>query len=217
MALTTAQKFKIREGYHLLTIHAPKEFAASLDAPEGVKISSSVRNYDQIHWFVRNQDEMEHDLPKVMNLLKADVVCWIYYPKGSSGIQTDLTRDKGWDRLRAQENLQWLSLVSLDDTWSAFAVRLQNHQPKKEKIKGLDSQLASYIDPVSKTVQLPDDVASQLKKHKDEAVFFQSLAYSHKKEYVSWILSAKRDETRQKRIAGMIDMLGKKWKNPSNN
>ena len=40
---------------------------------------------------------------------------WICYPKGSSKIQTDLTRDKGWQPLDGGD-LMWLSLVSIDET-----------------------------------------------------------------------------------------------------
>ena len=47
---------------------------------------------------------------------------WISYPKGSSKCQTDLTRDKGWEPL-ANGDLMWLSLVSVDDVWSAFGLR----------------------------------------------------------------------------------------------
>ncbi len=36
--------------------------------------------------------------------------------------QTDLTRDKGWEPIEAS-NLMWLSLVSIDDVWSAFSLR----------------------------------------------------------------------------------------------
>jgi hypothetical protein len=37
-------------------------------------------------------------------------------------MQTDLTRDKGWGPLEGAD-LMWLSLVSVDDTWSAFGLR----------------------------------------------------------------------------------------------
>jgi hypothetical protein len=48
---------------------------------------------------------------------------WIHvYPKGSSKRQTDLTRDRGWEPLEGSD-LMWLSLVSVDDTWSAFGLR----------------------------------------------------------------------------------------------
>jgi hypothetical protein len=37
-------------------------------------------------------------------------------------LQTDLTRDKGWEPLEGSD-LLWLSLVSIDATWSAFGLR----------------------------------------------------------------------------------------------
>lgn len=97
MALSIAQKLRLKEGITLLPINAPDGFAADISgmAP-GIKVSPKTKNYDQIHWFVRNKAEMEQSLDKVLGLLKGEVVCWIYYPKGSSKIQTDLTRDKGW-------------------------------------------------------------------------------------------------------------------------
>jgi hypothetical protein len=47
---------------------------------------------------------------------------WIAFPKASSGIQTDLSRDKGWDSLKTH-NPKWIGLISVDNDWSAFAVR----------------------------------------------------------------------------------------------
>ncbi|MEQ1901816.1 MAG: YdeI/OmpD-associated family protein [Devosia sp.] len=37
---------------------------------------------------------------------------------------------------------------------------------------------------------------------------FEGLPPSHKAEYLKWIDEAKRDETRRRRIAGMIEKLG---------
>ena len=34
----------------------------------------------------------------------------------------DLTRDRGWDAVR-DEDLMWLTLVSIDEHWSAFSLR----------------------------------------------------------------------------------------------
>ncbi|MGC4035055.1 MAG: YdeI/OmpD-associated family protein [Chitinophagaceae bacterium] len=65
-------------------------------------------------------------------------------------------------------------------------------------------------------MRLPDDLAASLKKNKKEAGYFGSLSFSNKKEYVEWIVTAKREETRKERIAGTIERLGKQWKNPRN-
>jgi uncharacterized protein YdeI (YjbR/CyaY-like superfamily) len=55
-----------------------------------------------------------------------------------------------------------------------------------------------------------------LKKKKQQLSYYESLPYSHKKEYVEWIVSAKKEETRAARIKEAIERLGKQWKNPSN-
>ena len=78
---------------------------------------------------------MEADLARVRSLLKPGFLLWCYYPKGTSGIQTDLTRDKGWDRLLGLD-VQWLTLVSFNDTWSAFAVR-GRRMPIKRSMQGM--------------------------------------------------------------------------------
>src|SRR5690242_8678477 len=123
MALTTAQKFKIRDGAGILAINAPADYKKALGAlPAGAKIISSGELFDQVHWFVRDKAQMKRELPKQLSLIKNSVICWLFFPKSTSKIQTDLTRDSALDALM-KEDLQFLSLVSFDDTWSAFGVR----------------------------------------------------------------------------------------------
>jgi len=165
MALTLAQKLRIKEGMTLLAVNAPSGFANHITPlPSGVKISSAVKEFQQIHWFVTSKAQLEKEFDKTMNMLKGGATCWIYYPKGTSKIQTDLTRDKGWEKLRTHAGLQWLSLISFDDTWSSFAIRLQAPaELKKEKELSVRS-IFNYIDAKTKTVRLPDDLAAALKK-----------------------------------------------------
>jgi hypothetical protein len=216
MPNTLAQKLKIKEGYTLLTINAPADFQKTLaPLPPGVKISTSAKEYNQVHWFVKNKAEMEKELNDVLKLVKDDVTCWIYYPKGTSKIQTDLTRDKGWDALM-KHDFQWLSLISFDDTWSAFAMRSKTHADKKKEAKSKEREIFNYIDAEKKIVTLPDDLANVIKKNKKANDFFQTLSFTNKKEYVEWIVTAKREETRKERIQGTIERLQKEWKNPRN-
>jgi uncharacterized protein YdeI (YjbR/CyaY-like superfamily) len=65
-------------------------------------------------------------------------------------------------------------------------------------------------------VKIPEDLSNALKKSKKIAAYFDSLAFSHKKEYIEWIVTAKREETRKDRIKGTIERLSKQWKNPRN-
>ena len=77
---------------------------------------------------------MEKEMSKVMKLVKPEVLVWVYYPKATSKIQTDLTRDKGWDCLLAEgDKLTWISLISFDDTWSVFGLRAKNDTDRKKQ------------------------------------------------------------------------------------
>jgi hypothetical protein len=219
MANSMATKLKIKPGDRLLTLNTPADFRKKLgELPPDVKISVDTKNYTQIHWFVMNKTQMEKGLSGVMKLLKDGVIVWIYYPKGSSKLQTDLTRDKGWDCLLAEdEKLTWINLVSFDETWSIFGFRAKTAadlkkatHPKKER------EIFKWIDPVKKTVRIPGELAAAFAKNKQEAKYFDSLAFSHRKEYVEWIVEAKRDETREARVEGTIERLKKQWKNPRN-
>jgi hypothetical protein len=217
MATTLAEKLKIKKDYSLRTINAPADFKKELaPLPDGVSISPTAKNYQQIHWFIHNKAQLDKELPNVMPLVTDDVLCWCYYPKGSSALQTDLTRDKGWDNLLNQPNFHRLVLISFNDTWSVFAFRMQSGTGKKKEAQPKERPILDYIDPKKKTVRLPDDLQAVLSKNKKAGSFFESLSFSNKKEYVEWVVTAKRAETRQERIAGTLDRLVKGWKNPRN-
>jgi len=65
-----------------------------------------------------------------------------------------------------------------------------------------------------RVVKVPADLLQEFKKDKNAGAFFDKLAYTHQREYVMWIEEAKREETRQNRIAKTIEMLkqGKRGK-----
>ena len=119
-----AKKMKIKPDQRIALVNAPEGYASELKPlPSGVEIGESLRGkFDWIQLFVKNTKELEKNLPKVLNAMKPDTLVWLTYPKGTSKIQTDLTRDKGWDALGPAE-LKWVTLISVNDTWSAFAVR----------------------------------------------------------------------------------------------
>ncbi|MFT3980030.1 MAG: YdeI/OmpD-associated family protein [Ferruginibacter sp.] len=218
MPATVADKLKIKENYTLLTLHAPESFEKELGRlPASVKITGSGKTYHQVHWFVLNKAQMEKELSKVLKLLKDDIVVWVYYPKGSSGMQTDLTRDKGWDcLLQESDKLTWISLISFNDTWSVFGFRPKTAADRKKEAQPKEREIFNWVNPATKEVRLPEELAAAFKKNKTAHSYFDSLAFSHKKEYVEWIVTAKRPETKQERVKGTIERLLKKWKNPRN-
>ena len=57
------------------------------------------------------------------------------------------------------------------------------------------------------TKSLAGDIEEALRSNTAALSTFEGLAPSHKNEYLKWIDEAKRDDTRKRRIAGMIDRL----------
>jgi len=58
-----------------------------------------------------------------------------------------------------------------------------------------------------RTVSIPHDAQVLLDANKDAEEFFETLSYTNRKEYIVWIESAKKEETRAKRLAEFITKL----------
>jgi hypothetical protein len=59
----------------------------------------------------------------------------------------------------------------------------------------------------NRKVAVPKDLASLLAKNAKARATFEGFPYSKKNEYVTWIEGAKRDETREKRLATTLEQL----------
>lgn len=65
-----------------------------------------------------------------------------------------------------------------------------------------------------RVVEVPDDLARLLDHHPEVCAYFDGLSFTHRKEYVQWITSAKKPDTRQRRIEKTLEMLLEKIKHP---
>lgn len=68
------------------------------------------------------------------------------------------------------------------------------------------------LDEKKREIEIPKDIQNSLAQNQDAMTGFLKLSYSHQKEYLDWILDAKRTETRQNRIDKMILKLIEKGK-----
>lgn len=86
-------------------------------------------------------------------------------------------------------------------------------QAKKLNEEGIKVPKKSTEKP---ELNIPDYFMNTLKENKKALTNFNGFSHSHKKEYIDWISSAKREETRLKRIETAISWLtegkGKNWK-----
>jgi len=62
-------------------------------------------------------------------------------------------------------------------------------------------------DAEERTVDVPPELEALLQKNPREQAYFDSLAYTHRKEYARWIAGAKKEETRARRLEKCLEML----------
>jgi hypothetical protein len=116
-----AKKMKLKSGLKAAVINAPDSYVEMLK--HDTALSPTLRGkFDWIQIFVRTRAELDALAPKAAKALRPESILWISFPIGSSRIQTDLTRDRGWESLQSLD-LKWITLVSVNETWSAFALR----------------------------------------------------------------------------------------------
>ncbi|MGM9988144.1 MAG: YdeI/OmpD-associated family protein [Bacillaceae bacterium] len=80
------------------------------------------------------------------------------------------------------------------------------------KTYGDTMQVVIEKDEEERIVALPTDFEKMLRENKDAHTFYESLSYSQKRKYMQWITSAKREETKQKRMEEALVKLENKLK-----
>lgn len=66
------------------------------------------------------------------------------------------------------------------------------------------------LDTELREVEVPDALAAALARDPAAKAVFDGLAFTHRKEYARWVADAKREETRERRVAKALDMLHKR-------
>lgn len=63
------------------------------------------------------------------------------------------------------------------------------------------------LDEAPREVAVPPALSEALEGDPAARTIFDGLAYTHRKEFARWIEEAKREETRQRRVAQALEML----------
>jgi len=131
-----AKKMKLKAGHRAAVINAPEGYLNSLrPLPLGANLVEKLHGtFDWVQIFVKNKAELEKLAPLAIRALKPESLLWISFPKGTSKAQTDLTRDKGWDAV-LEAGLKWVTLISVDESWSAFSLRPYKPGEKQQSFR----------------------------------------------------------------------------------
>jgi hypothetical protein len=213
-----AKKLLMKTGQRWLLFNAPKDYSNTLlPLPVNLQIDFMCEGlYDGIQLFVHNCDELITGLKDIKQLLTAETILWVIYPKKSSGIKSDLEMTGNWTE-PAKYGLSAVAAASVDSTWTALRFRPegQSRISTTRNSELSNNEFGAYIDVTNKTITLPADIDAALQKQPLARTNFENLSYTNKKEYVLWILTAKQEKTKAERLEKMINKLLDGKKNPS--
>lgn len=212
------KKLQVKPGYKVKIVDASENAATIFgDIPADVVMQyQDTADFNALITFSTSKAQLNAQIKDNIGQMDAKTICWVFYPKKTSKIPSDLELMKSWEEL-SSFGLTPCASAAVNETWTALRLKfISEVKPsgmRNDHIK--TNEFGEYIDPVSKTVKLPEDLQTLLATHTEAYAYFNTLAYSHKKEYVLWILTAKQEKTRTSRLEKTIEMLLNKKKNPS--
>jgi hypothetical protein len=217
--LTLAKKLHLKPGMRFAVVNPPDGFARTLGKlPAGVKQEPSLKaGLDLVMVFTWSQKALHTQWPKALAALKTDGALWVSYPKKTSGIQTDLGMGE-WDVSKGS-NWNPVMMIGIDDTWSSvrfkYAPGLDRAREARQDEIIRDADGAVCIDRKNRVITPPGDLQKLLGRNAKARAHFDTLSFTNQREYVGWIIEAKKPETRAMRLAKTVDLLSKGKKNPS--
>jgi hypothetical protein len=118
-------QYKLQE--EVLIMDAPEEFKEVMaDWKKTAKIHTEItgkKTFSFMLVFVIAESDVAKAAKKYIKLLEPDAVSWMAYPKKTSKKYTaEITRDSGWSAI-GELGYEGVSIVSIDDDWSAFRFR----------------------------------------------------------------------------------------------
>jgi hypothetical protein len=205
-----AKKLLIKTAQRWLFVRAQKHFPESF-APLAIEINTTIsadETFNGILLFLKNSAELNSALPEIILVLKLGTIFRIAYPKKSSGIASDLEMTANWTEIE-KYHLKIVSAASIDKTWTALRLR-PVEQVKTSTISNAaiqNNELAVFIDTKKQNCNAAGRCKSCVKIEPKVFETYQKLAYSHQKEYIIWILSAKQEKTWTNRVQKIIEKL----------
>ncbi len=119
---SVAQKAHVKPGTSISIINRVPGLVEALGLPSDVRF---VRAQDAqlVFLFVRTQAELQGKLPPTVERLSPGSAVWVFFQKGSRQAGLDVNRDTVWT-VAERLGLRPLGLVSVDETWCVFRLRL---------------------------------------------------------------------------------------------
>jgi hypothetical protein len=122
------QKLGIKEGKTVGILNLPNYYNFDLgELPPDVEVHRSELPADIFIVFADRADEAERGFQRAITYVPPDGAIWVFWPKKSSGVETDLTEQTLRD-LFLPSGMVDNKVIAVDETWSGlrFVVRKEN-------------------------------------------------------------------------------------------
>jgi hypothetical protein len=221
MSQTLLEKLQLKDERNLLIQGLPssieKQFVKLAFAKSLTPLLKS-RKIDFALVFAVNEQQLGGIVHEVMPALHSESKFWVAYPKIGSKIFTTLSRDCSWECITGA-GYETVRQVALDHVWTAVRFKKPDPIPAlstRSRVSAREAVLeGAGVDTIRRIISPPADFVKELRRSKVASHFFEELSFTDKKEYVTWITSAKKDETRSRRLELAIDKLIAGKKNPA--
>ena len=124
MSKTALEKMGFKPGMSGWVLARPDSLADALALPE-----TPGQAVDVVVICLTARAEVAPRLTEALPHYRRGGGLWFVYPKRTGTIPTDLSRDHGWEPLAAYDMLP-VSLVAIDDDWSALRFRYRDEIAK---------------------------------------------------------------------------------------
>jgi predicted SnoaL-like aldol condensation-catalyzing enzyme len=118
------KKLGLKPGMRALVVARPRGYLKLLaPLPAGVEISETLAGSHQfVQFFAAKRSEIEKFRERVLESAAPGALVWISYPKKTSGMDSDLSREEVW---AAMEGTGWrpVTQIAIDEVWSALRFR----------------------------------------------------------------------------------------------
>ena len=117
------KKLRLHDKHNICVLEAPPSFLSTMDHLKFyTSISESTEAPDAVLIFALDLNQLEQLLSAASQLGPKDVLFWACYPKLSSALKSDISRD-GIFHTAQTFGLRPVTQVAIDDTWSAMRLR----------------------------------------------------------------------------------------------
>lgn len=206
--MSIINKLNLTKFKHLAVLNQPDDYALFQDCQ--TKLSGG---HDAIFIFVETLDEMVNYTQQVIReqqLAENGYLFFAYPKKGNKRYETYVHRDDIFPAMGVDEDgyigssdLKFARMVSMDDVFTVIGIK--HEKKKKAKSSAASQSVADYEDRVK-------DVEELLAPYPKERQFYKELTPGYQKDWARFIFSAKQQQTREKRLEQMVDILAQGYK-----